>query len=132
LATATYHDGVLSARLEANLALERSALGAAILDATAEQTGILVEFVGESDWISPLHKAIYRAIDRLLARGAVPLEYASVIAEMISQGTFQSYTNGWTLVSSLGEGVSLSKSMCRRVQELRALWNQRKEAAAAK
>jgi len=113
--------------LDAILTLEAGALGAAILDSTARQARILAEFVREDDWVSPLSRAVFKAIRQLVSRDVLPLDYASIIAEMMEQGTFQSYTNGYSLISSLGEGVVLARPMTRRIHDLRAMWNQRKE-----
>lgn len=117
--------------IEAVLALERGALGAAILDTSGRQAEILCEFVCEDDWQSSLHRAVFRAIRELVRRGSVPLDYCAICAELIREGVYQSYTNCVLLIVTLGEGVVLARPMAKRIQELRAAWNQRKELAAA-
>ena len=112
---------------EAILTLERGALGAAILDTSGRQAEILCEFVREDDWQSSLHRSAFRAIRELIKRGSVPLDYCAVCAELIQQGVYQTYTNCILLIVSLGDGVVLARPMTRRIHDLRAMWNQRKE-----
>ena len=116
--------------VESILSSERGALGAAVLDVTSSQTRILAEFVEPDDWVSSLHASVFAAIRRLIARDALPLEYGSVISELQAMGVLESYSNGYSLICSLGEGVVLSRPMTRRIHELRRLWKQRKEALA--
>jgi hypothetical protein len=116
--------------VDALLALEAGVLGAAILDVTGRQAKILTDYVSECDWVSPLYRAIFAAIRSLLQRDCVPLEYLSVCTELQAMGTFQSYNNAYSLVSSIGEGVVLARPMTKRIADLRRLWKQRKEALA--
>jgi hypothetical protein len=118
--------------LEATLTAERSALGACILDMSGRQARILTEFVGERDWISSLNRAVFVAIRSLVARDCLPLDYNNIIGELQRTGVFEQYASGWRLISSLGEGIVLSKPMTKRINELRGLWDQHKELAAAK
>jgi replicative DNA helicase len=105
--------------LDALLARERAILGAAILDSSGRQAGLLCTSMAESDFTSSLYRAVFRAIASLVDRNELPLEYVSVCGEMFNQGTFQSFENGYTLVSSLGEGVVLATPMHRRVELLK-------------
>jgi replicative DNA helicase len=106
--------------LEVLLARERAVLGAAILDSSGGQADVLCGKLAEDDFTSALHRSVFRAIAALVRRNELPLEYVSVCAEMLQQGTFKSYENGYTLVSSLGEGVLLAKSMRQRLALLKA------------
>ena len=117
--------------LEAVLTLERSALGAAILDTSGHQARIITEFVGERDWISPLNRSAFVAIRTLVARDCLPLEYNTVIGELQSMGVLEQYANGWSLVTSLTDGCVIEIPMTKRIRELRRLWAERKEAAVA-
>jgi replicative DNA helicase len=105
--------------LEALLARERAVLGCAILDISGQQASILDAAVHADDFISSLHAAVFNAIHALVGRKELPLDYNGVCAEMIAQGTFQQYAQGYTLVSSLGEGIALATPMRRRVELLK-------------
>jgi hypothetical protein len=116
--------------VDAILTLEAGALGAAILEPSGQQARILAEFVQPDNWISSLHRSVAEAIRRLVARECLPLEYASVIGELQGMGVLQSYTNGWALISSLGEGVVWARPMTRRIAELRSAWKRHREEKA--
>ncbi len=115
---------------EAALTRERACLGAAIVDPTGHQAGILAAMARESDFSTDNTRKTFRCIKRLVGRGVVPLEYASVIAELQDMGVFESFGNGWAWVCSLGEGILTSYSMVKRVQELTAQADRRHQRLA--
>jgi hypothetical protein len=119
------------APLEAILTLERGALGASILDVSGRQAAILCEFVSENDWVSSLHRSVFRAIRSLLAQNSVPLDYCAICTELIKQGVYQSYANCASLIAKLGEDIRLARPMTRRIADLRGLWKSRKAEAVA-
>jgi len=114
--------------VDAILTLERGALGAAMLDANGKQAGILVATLREDDFLSSIHRAVFVAIKRLVGSNDLPLEYLSVISELQRMGVLEGFSNGWSLVSSLGEGVVLTRDMYRRTKQLRDLSTRRKLA----
>jgi hypothetical protein len=117
--------------IDAILATERGALGAAILETSGRQAAILCEYVREDEWKSSLHRSVFRAIRALLAKSSVPLDYCAICSELIQQGVYQSYTNCVLLICTLGEGIVLSKPMTKRIAELRGRWKSRKLEAVA-
>lgn len=112
-----------------DIARERAALGAAILDSTAKQAGILIAMLGEDDFVASLNRACFVAIRRLVGRGIFPLEYVSVTAELQDMGVFERYANGLLYVTSLGEGVNLAYQMTKRVKEIQDAARRRNRAA---
>ncbi len=126
-----HNNSTPTANIEVPLAYERGVVAAAILDPTGRQAKILCQHVHSAEWVSSLHRAVFQAINALVERDQLPLEYNSVIAEMMRQGTFQSYTNGYSFVSSLGEGIVLALPMTKRILRLREEWRQYREARDA-
>jgi len=114
--------------IETLLAVERAALGAAILDVTGRQAGILAEFVEADNWVSSLNRSIFDAIRHRVAADQLPLDYSGLAAELLNMGVFQHYERVYSYLSSLGEGVILARPMTSRIAELRGLWRKRKES----
>jgi DnaB helicase-like protein len=114
--------------------LERFRLAEAIVDQRGWTAGELVATFAESDFQSPLHRAVYKAIRALIGRGGRDLDVGLVVAEMQSQGTFEQFANAMSYVCSLTEGsvpVSSRESRAFRLQEMKRGWEALRAAKAA-
>lgn len=115
-------------RHEAQLSRERAALGAAILDVTGKQAGMLVAMLREDDFASSLNRSCFVAMRRLIGRNVIPLDYNCVVSELQDLGIFEQYENGIAYVAGLGDGIVTAQPMLRRLTELREVVRRRKLA----
>lgn len=117
-----------TAQLEATFTTEKDCLGAAILERSGRQARILVTTLREDDFLSSLHRGVFRAIKQLVRRDDLPLSYNSIIAQLQMTGVFESYSNCYSYIAGLAEGCVLSRPMTKRTQLLRQLAAERRQA----
>jgi replicative DNA helicase len=104
-------------RVLASLNEERSALGAALLD--AQQAAELLHAATPDFFTYEAYRHVFEAMQRL----APPYDANVIASELERAGLF--YRVGWACLVSLEDGVVTALPMSRRLDRLRDLWQLR-------